>query len=125
MARDRREVEDAFRRIRWAEVALDLRRSWIMWTLVFALVGGFLYYSATPQHIVGSVRGLAVGASQPASQDDSAPLIVAVQLESGDTVNVPLPRGELYKRGSPIEVSVIRSEWPPRSITYRFVRYMQ
>jgi hypothetical protein len=125
MSRSRREIEQAFRRVRWQEFLLDLRHSWAAWGLVVAAMGWFAYYSVTPQTVVEVVHGTAIGAHQPASEDNSARMRIAVQLDANRIVTVPLPRGVPYREGSQVEVEVIRGDWPPHSVTYRFAGYSE
>lgn len=125
MSRTPREIEQAFRNVRWQDFVLDLRRSWAVWALLVVTVGGFGYYSATPQSVVATIQGTAVGAHRPASEDDSARMRIAVRLDANHTVNVPVPRGTPYMAGSQVEIEVIRRDWWPRAVTYRFVRYAE
>lgn len=108
MSRSTREKEQAFRRVRWQDFVLDLRRSWAVWALVIVAVGGLGYYNATPQTVVSTIQGTAVGAHRPASEDDSARMRIAVRLYADRTVNVPVPRGTPYITGSQIEIEVIQ-----------------
>lgn len=125
MSRSRQEIEQAFRRVRWQEFLFDLKRSWGVWALIVTLVFGFGYYSVTPRTVVETVRGTAIGAHLPASEDNSALMRIAVRIDSNRTVNVRVPRGTPYLAGSQIEIEVIRRDWPPHAITYRFVRYSE
>ena len=125
MSRSHREIERAFRRARWEDFALDLKRSWAGWALVITSISGLGYYSVTPQTVVAITQGRAVGAHRPASEDDSARMRIAVHLDTGHTVNVSVPRGTLYIAGSQVEVEVIRRDWWPHAVTYRFVRYVE
>jgi hypothetical protein len=125
MSRSPREIERAFRRARWQDFVLDLRRSWAVWALLITAVGGLAYYRATPQTVVATIQGTAVGAHRPASEDDSARMRIAVRLDANRTVNVPVPRGTPYLAGAQIEIEVIRRDWWPRAVTYRFIRYAE
>lgn len=125
MSRSRQEIEQAFRSARWQEFLFDLKRSWGVWALVVTLVFGLGYYSVTPQTVVEIARGTAIGAHQPASEDNSALMRIAVRIDSNRTVNVSVPRGTPYLAGSQVEIEVIRRDWPPHAITYRFVRYAE
>ena len=125
MTRAPLQIEQAFRRVRWQDFVLDFKRSWFEWAAVVTLVFGFAYYSMMPVHVAEVVHGTAIGAHQPPSEDNSAPLTIAVRLETDATVNVPLPRGTLYRAGSQVEVAIIRGDWPPHPVRYRFVRYAE
>ncbi len=124
MSRSRQQIEQAFRRVRWQDFLFDLKRSWGVWVLVVTLVLGFGYYTVTPRTVVETVHGTAIGAHLPASEDNSALMRIAVRIDSNRTVNVPVPRATPYLAGSKIEIEVIRRDWPPHAITYRFVRYV-
>lgn len=123
--RDPNQVEQAFRRERWLVFASDLRRSWFVWVLVSAVLLALTYYVASPIRVVETVRGVAVGAHLPASDDNNQLMRLAVRLGSGATVQVKAPRDTLYREGVALEVEVLRREWPPHAITYRFVGYVE
>ena len=125
MIRDPRDVEHAFKRVRWQDFVYDLKRSWFAWLAVIALVGAYGYYSLSPRHVVATVRGTAAGAHQPPTDDNSLPMFVSVRLDTNRTVNVALPRGTIYRAGASVEVEVIRRDWPPHSVTYRFAGYAE
>lgn len=125
MRRGRQEIERAFRSARWRDLVLDLKRSWGMWALVVTLVAGLGYYNATPRTVVEIAHGTAIGAHQPASEDNSALMRIAVRIDSNRIVNVSVPRATPYLVGRRVEIGVIRRDWPPYAVTYRFVRYVE
>jgi hypothetical protein len=125
MSLSRQEIEHAFRKLRRQEFLFDLKRSWGAWTLVATLVIGVAYYSVTPRTVIGTLSGTAIGAHLPASEDNSALMRVAVRLDAKRTVNVPVPRHTPYLAGARVEIELIRRDWPPNTITYRFVRYSE
>ncbi|MFO0204163.1 MAG: hypothetical protein ACK528_13650 [Alphaproteobacteria bacterium] len=125
MTRNPREIERAFKQVRRQDFLLDLKRSWYAWAIIGVLLVGLAYYNATPRTAGEVVYGTAIGAHQPASEDNNKPMMMAVRLDSGRAVTVPLPRGLLYLSGSRVELEVTRREWPPHLATYRFMRYSE
>jgi len=123
MARDPRQIEQAFRHVRRQDFLQNLKRYWFVVAVVM-LVLGWAYYTVSPRHVADVVRGTAIGAHQPPSEDNSVPLLVTVRLESRAAVNVALPRGTPYKAGSSVEVAIIQRDWPPYSVSYRFIGYV-
>lgn len=123
MARDPRAIEAAFRRIRWQDMLSDVRAACGVLALLVISMGALIYYEATPRSVTAVVVGTAIGAHQPSSEDNSARMRIAVRLESGAVVNVPVPRGVLYREGAAVELEVIRRDWPPHVVTHDFVRY--
>jgi hypothetical protein len=123
MERDPKVIEAAFRRVRLQDLLSDVHAAWGVLALVVTSVGALIYYETTPRSVTAVVVGTAVGAHQPPSEDANVRMRVAVRLESGNVVNVPIPRGELYREGATVELEVIRRDWPPHFVTHAFVRY--
>jgi hypothetical protein len=125
MSRAPREIEQAFNRVRYESFIEDLQRSWGMWTLIVALLSFIAYYSATPISPAEPVYGHAVGAHLKATEDNNAPLRIAVELDDGSIINAQAPRTTPYREGTRVEVSVMRRDWPPHFEHYNFVRYVE
>jgi len=123
--RDPEEVQRPFRRERWAVFVSDMRRSWVVWILICVVLLATTYYVASPIRLVETVRGVAVGAHLPPSEDNRKLMRLSVRLDSGATVGVRVPRGTLYRVGMEVEMEVLRREWPPHVVTHRFVRYVE
>lgn len=125
MKRNPKEVERAFRRADWQALARGLKQSWVTWAVLVALLGAYGYYSVMPRSVAEIVAGTATAAHRPASWDNSEPVYVIVRLDPERTVSVPLPSTQPYRAGAQVEVAVIRGDWPPHPVKYRFVRYRE
>ena len=125
MSRTPRDIEQAFNRVRYESFIEDLQRSWGMWAFIIAALAFMGYYIVTPLSPAEPLYGTATGAYLPATDDNSALLRIAVQLDDGRIINVRAPRTTPYREGGQIEVEASRRQWPPHSAHYRFVRYVE
>lgn len=125
MPRTPRQIEQAFNRVRYESFIEDLRRSWGMWALIVALLSFIAYYSVTPLSPAEPLYGTAIGAHLKPTEDNSAPLRIAVELDDGGIIDVRAPRTTPYREGTRVEVAVMRRDWPPHFEHYRFVRYVE
>ena len=124
MSRTPREIEQAFNRVRYESFIADLQRSWGMWVFIVAALSFLAYYSMTPLSSAAPLYGRAVGAHLKPTEDNSALLRIAVELDDGRIINARTPRTTPYREGARVEIYVMRRDWPPRSENYSFARYV-
>ena len=103
----------------------DVRKGWWIVGALIALLSAYAYWSTSPRHVIRHVYGVADGAHQPQSETGRDRMQVSVRLDDGVPIAVALPRNEVYEAGARVEVEVTRRDWPPHSLTYRFVRYVR
>jgi len=102
----------------------DVRAAWGGVVLLVACLLGLVYWFATPASLVGEARGAVVGTFTPQSELGRSAARLRVQLDDGGAVTVTLPMQQPYRVGARVELDIVRRDWPPRTLSYEFNRYV-
>jgi hypothetical protein len=118
-------IRASIARVARAALVRDIKGAWWMLAALSLLLALGTYYSASPRHVIAHRHGVIVGAHEPQSEEGDAELELNVLLDTGQTVSVALWPPRPYRARARVEVAVIRRDWPPHSLTYRFLGYVE
>lgn len=120
MARISRErIERAFREGQWRAWVSDIRRSWVVTTIIAVLLAATFAVYGAERRSRGFEVGEIAGVHLLETETGSYPY-ADVRLQSGRTVTILAPRNMALAPGDRIRVEKFEYWWPSRRTEYRY-----